>query len=118
MGLWSWLKGRGVGETRSDGSLSPVSVTDQTISYDKFSLAWSAITGYAIAVPVLRNQSTGEEQIIGRVLELHSAGGVQTVPDMQGSAAWFDALVQTVKERIPGREVESVLRRMRPGAYR
>ena len=80
-----------------------------------FDLVWSEITGWDTVEAVLA--SAESEQVIARTLELQTANTVHYA-DWSGSALDFRTLVEEVRRRLPDKQTESILKKMRPGMYR
>jgi hypothetical protein len=80
----------------------------------RFALAWGDITGWAVAETETRSAGVGAVAV--RVLELHTAGGMQMIP-RAGTDADFARLVEAVRRRLPARQKPSDLARKHPGKY-
>jgi hypothetical protein len=80
----------------------------------RFDFDWPRITGWAVAEAEPRSTVIGAVPV--RVLELHTAGGVQAIP-RAGTDEEFDTLIEQVRRRLPGRQKPSVLARTNPGRY-
>jgi hypothetical protein len=81
----------------------------------QFDLAWGDITGWAVAEAEVRAAGVGA--IAVRVLELHTAKGMRTIP-RAGTDAEFGRLVEAIRRRFPGRQQPSILARTHPNKYR
>src|SRR5688500_1979946 len=81
----------------------------------RFELAWSEITGWAVAEGEYRSREVGSVGV--RVLELHIAGGMQSVKRV-GTDPEVDQLVQAVRYRRPCRQAASILARTLPNKFR
>jgi hypothetical protein len=81
----------------------------------RLSLTWSAVTGWAVAEGEVRLPQVAAMTV--RVLELHTAGGMQSVQRV-GTDADFGCRVEAVRYRFPGRQIASVLARARPDKFR
>ena len=81
----------------------------------RFDLAWAEVTGWAVAEGEYRSREIGSVTV--RVLELHTAGGMESVQRV-GTDADFGRLVEAVRYRLPGRQSASILARTRPNKFR
>ena len=81
----------------------------------RFELAWSEISGWAVAEGEYRSREVGSVGV--RVLELHTQGGMKSVQRV-GTDPEFGQLVQAVQYRLPGRQSASILVRTRPHKFR
>jgi hypothetical protein len=81
----------------------------------RFNLAWSEVTGWAIAEGEYQSREVGAVTV--RVLELHTVGGMHSVQRV-GTDSDFGRLVEAVAYRLPGRKTTSILARTRPNKFR
>ena len=73
-----------------------------------FSLAWPAITGWAIAEMRRVDPRTGEERVVSRTLELHTQTGIEFVTRAPDDAA-FEGIVAAVQHHLPDKRTQSRL---------
>ena len=78
-----------------------------------FDLSWDAIEGWAtVGAFLVRSSDQRIAQPFAQFLELHYKNGLHTVGGSDVGKGNFDRLVQLVRERLPGKQVNSFIEQM------